>query len=119
VGQAGRPPEQRRVIHVEALVLRHAGRWIPVGGDGTWVDGSGSDYLLEPVGSWLRLAVACARPAGVGEASRPPSSPSRPLGLPRLCTALVPSPGKWVAEIYLILGCLVDLWMDVKPEPNP
>jgi len=67
---------------------------------------SGSDYLLESVGSWLRLAVACA-------------GPSRPLGLPRLCSALlcsalVPSPGKWVAEIYLILGCLVDLWMDVE-----
>ena len=75
---------------------------------------SGSDPLLESVGSWLRLAVACARPAGVGEAGRSPSGPSRPLGLPRLCTALVPSPGKWVAEIYLILGCLVDLWMDVE-----
>ena len=64
--------------------------------------------------SWLWLAVACARPTGLGEAGRPPSGPSRPLGLPRLCYALVPSPGKWVAEIYLILGCLVDLWMDVE-----
>ena len=80
---------------------------------------SGSNHLLESVGSCLQLAVACAKPAGVGEAGRPPSGPSWPLGLPRLCTALVPSPGKWVAEIYLILGCLVDLWMDVKPEPNP
>ena len=70
---------------------------------------SGSDHLLESVGSWLRLAVACARPPGW-----PPSGPSRPLGLPRFCTALVPSPGKWVAEIYLILGCLVDHWMDVE-----
>ena len=26
---------------------------------------SGSDPLLESVGSWLRLAVACARPAGL------------------------------------------------------
>ena len=75
---------------------------------------SGSDYLLDSVGSWLRLVVACARPAGVGVAGRPPSGPSWPLGLQRLCTALVPSPGKWVAEIYLILGCLVDLWMDVE-----
>jgi len=75
---------------------------------------SGSNHLLESVGSWLQLAVACARPAGVGEASRSPSGPSRPLGLPRFCTALVPSPGKWVAEVYLILGCLVGLWMDVE-----
>ena len=108
------PPEWRRVIHVEALALSNVGRWIPVGGDGTWVDGSGSDYLLEPVGSWLRLAVACARPASLGEAGRPPSGPSQPLGLSRLCSALVPSLGKWVAEIYLILGCFVDLWMDVE-----
>ena len=55
---------------------------------------SGSDHLLESIGSWLRLAVACARPAG-----RPPSGPSQPLGLLRLCSALMPSPEKWVAEI--------------------
>ena len=48
------------------------------------------------------------------QAGRPPSGPSRPLGLPRLRSALVPSPGKWVAEVYLILGCLVGLWMDVE-----
>ena len=70
---------------------------------------SGSDPLLESVGSWLRLEVACARPAGL-----PPFGPSRPLVLPRLRSALVPSPGKWVAEVYLILGCLVGLWMDVE-----
>ena len=114
MGQAGRPPEQRRVIHVEALVLRHAGRWIPVGGDGTWVDGSGSDYLLKPVGSWLRLAVACARPAGLREAGRPPSGLSRPLTSPMLCSALMHSPGKWVLKILVTLGCLVNLWMDVE-----
>ena len=34
--------------------------------------------------------------------------------MPRLCSALVHSPGKWVAEILLILGCLVGLWMDVE-----
>ena len=56
---------------------------------------------------------ASPRPAG-WQAGRPPSGPSRPLVLPRLCTALVPSPGKWVAEVYLILGCLVGLWMDVE-----
>ena len=75
---------------------------------------SGSDYLLESVGSWLRLAVACARPASLGEAGRPPSGPSQPLILPRLCYALVHSPGKWVVEIFVTLGCLVDLWMDVE-----
>ena len=48
------------------------------------------------------------------QADRPPSGPSRPLTLPRLCSALVPSPGKWVAKVYLILGCLVGLWMDVE-----
>ena len=55
--------------------------------------------------SWIRLAVG---------SGWPPSGPSRPLGLPRLCSTLVPSPGKWVAEIYLILSYLVDLWMDVE-----
>ena len=75
---------------------------------------NGSDHLLESVGSWLRLAVACARPAGLGEAGWPPSGLSRPLVLPRLRSALVPSPGKWVAEVYLILGCLVGLYMDVE-----
>ena len=75
---------------------------------------SGADHLLESVGSWLRLAVACARPAVLGEASWPPSGPSRPLVLLRLRSALVPSPGKWVVEVYLILVCLVGLWMDVE-----
>ena len=60
---------------------------------------SGSDYLLESVGSWPRLAVACARPASLGDAGQPPSAPSQPLGLLRLCSALMPSPEKWVAEI--------------------
>ena len=64
--------------------------------------------------SWSRLAVACAMPVGLGEAGRPPIGPSRPLVLPRLRSALVPSPGKWVAEVYLILGCLVGLGMDVE-----
>ena len=75
---------------------------------------SGSDPLLESVGSWFRLTVAVARQAGLGEAGRPPSGPSRPLVLPGLCTAFVQSPGKWVAEVLLILGCLVVLWMDVE-----
>jgi len=51
---------------------------------------------------------------GLGEAGRPPSGLSWPLVLPRLRSALVPSPGKWVAEVYLILGCLVGLYMDVE-----
>ena len=57
MGQAGRPPEQRRVIHVEALVLRHAGRWIPVGGDGTWVDGRGRPALMRPLDVPLHVPV--------------------------------------------------------------
>ena len=75
---------------------------------------SGSDPLLESVGSCFCFTVASARPAGLGEAGWPPSGPSRPLVLPRLRSALVPSPGKWVAEVYLILGCLVGLYMDVE-----
>ena len=68
-----------------------------------------SDHLLESVGSWDCPVVAVARPAGLGEAS----GPSRPLVLPRLRSAFVHSPGKWVAEVLLVLGYLVDLWMDV------
>ena len=74
----------------------------------------GSDPLLELVDSWFLLTVAVARPAGLGEAGRPPSGPSRALTLPRLCSALGHYPGKWVHEIFLILGCLVILWMDVE-----
>ena len=47
-------------------------------------------------------------------AGRPPSGPSRPLTLPRFCSALMHSPGKWVIEILVTLGCLVNLWMDVE-----
>ena len=75
---------------------------------------NGSDPLLESVGSWFRLTVAVARPAGLGEAGRPPSGPSRPLVLPMLHSAFVHSPGKWVAKILLILGCLVGPWINVK-----
>ena len=75
---------------------------------------SGSDLPLESVGSWLRTSFVVARPAGLGEAGRPPSGPSRPLTWLRLCSALGHSPGKWVLEILVLLGCFVDLWMDVE-----
>ena len=75
---------------------------------------NGSDHLLESVDSWVCTVIAVARLAGLGEAGQPPSGPSRPLTLPRLCPALVHSPGKWVLEIFVILGCLLDLWMDVE-----
>ena len=57
----------------------------------------GSDHLLESVDSWFLLTVVIARPAGLGEAGQPPSGPSRPLVLPRLRSAFVHPPGKWVA----------------------
>ena len=47
---------------------------------------SGFDLLLETVGSCFGSTLASARPAGLGEASRPPSGPSRPLTLLRLCS---------------------------------
>ena len=72
-----------------------------------------SDPSLESVDSWVCPIAAVARPAGLGEAGRPPSGLFWPLVLPGLCTAFVQSPGKWVAEVLLILGCLVVLWMDV------
>ena len=75
---------------------------------------NGSDPLLESVGSWLRTVVAVARPAGLREAGRPPSGPSRPLTLPRLCSAFGHFPGKWVLETLVTLGCHVDFWMDVE-----
>ena len=75
---------------------------------------NGSDPFLESVDSWVRAGFVVARPAGLGEAGRPPSSPSRPLTLPRFCSALMHSPGKWVLEILVTLGCLVNLWMDVE-----
>ena len=75
---------------------------------------NGSDHFLEAVGSWVCAGVAVARPAGLGEAGRPPSGPSRPLTWPRPCSALGQSPGKWILEILVLLGCFVDLWMDVE-----
>ena len=41
LGQAGQPLERRRAILVEALVLRHGGMVIPVGGGGTRAEGRG------------------------------------------------------------------------------
>ena len=75
---------------------------------------NGSDPFLESVDCWVCTIAVVARPASLGEAGRPPSGPSRPLTLPRLCSALMHSPGKWVLEILVILGGLVDLWMDVE-----
>ena len=74
---------------------------------------NGSDPSLESVDSWVCLIAVVARPAGLGEDGWPPSGPFQPLVLPGLRTAFVQSPGKWVAEVLLILGCLVVLWMDV------
>ena len=70
---------------------------------------NGSDLLLQSVGNWFCFAVASATPAGLGEAGRPPSGPSRPLDSLTLHSAFVHSPRKWVVEILLILGCLVGL----------
>jgi len=74
---------------------------------------NGSDPLLELVGSWFCLTVAVVRPAGLGEAGRPPSSPSRPMVLLMLHCAFVHPPGKWVARLLWSLGCLVSLWTKV------
>ena len=75
---------------------------------------NGSDPSLESVDSWVRAGFVVPRPAGLGEAGRPPSGPSRPLTWPRPYSALEPSPGKWGPAIFVILGCLVNLWMDVE-----
>ena len=75
---------------------------------------NGSDHLLELVDSWVCAGIVVARPAGLGVAGRPPSSPSRPLTWMWLCSALGHSPGKWVLEILVLLGCFVDLWMDIE-----
>ena len=70
---------------------------------------SGSDLLLEAVGSCFDFTCACARPAG-----RPPSGPSWPSVLPTLHSAFVLPPEKWITNLVLILGCLVDLWINVN-----
>ena len=75
---------------------------------------NGSDILLETVDSCVGFTLAFARPAGLGEAGWPASGPSQPLVLPRLHSALVHSPGKWVTEFFLILGCFVGLWTNVN-----
>jgi len=74
----------------------------------------GLDHFLEAVGSWFCVGVAVARPGGLGEAGQPPSGPSQPLTWPRPCSTLGHSPGKWVLAILVLLGCFVDLWMDVE-----
>jgi len=33
---------------------------------------------------------------------------------PRPCSALEHPPGKWVSAIFVLLGCLVNLWMSVE-----
>ena len=91
---------------------RPAGLGVPP--HGRRLSDNGSDPLLESVDSWLRTVVAVARPTSLGEAGWPPSGPSRALTWPRLCSALIHSPGKWVLEILVLLDCFVDLWMDVE-----
>ena len=81
---------------------------------GRRLSNNGSNHFLDAVGSWFCAGVAVARPAGLVEASRPPSGPSRPLTWPRLGSALGHSPRKCVLEILVLLACFVDLWMDVE-----
>ena len=50
------------MIHVEALLLRLAGGWIPVGGDGTRVDGRGRPALMRPLGVPLHVPVLSPLP---------------------------------------------------------
>ena len=57
---------------------------------------------------------ARGRPAGLGDACRPPSGPSRPPILPMLHSTFVLPPEKWITDLLLILGCLVDLWINVN-----
>ena len=75
---------------------------------------NGSDLPLEMVDSCVGFTLACARPAGLGEAGPPPSGPSRPLVLLMLHSAFVHCPGKWVAGLLWILGCLVAFWTNVN-----
>ena len=75
---------------------------------------NGSDPLLESVGSWFCFAVASARLPSLAEAGQPPSGPFRPPILPTSRSSVVHCPGKWIAEILLILGGFVGLWIDVK-----
>ena len=81
---------------------------------GRHLSDNGSSPSLKSVDSWVRAGFVVARPAGLEEAGQPPSSPSRPLTWPRLCSILGHSPGKWVLEILVLLGCFMDLWMDVE-----
>ena len=50
---------------------------------------NGSYPFLESVESLVCPIAAVARLTSLGEAGRPPSSPSRPLTWPRFCTGLV------------------------------
>ena len=45
------------MIQVEALLLRLAGGWIPVGGDGTWVNDRGRPALMRPLDLPLHVPV--------------------------------------------------------------
>ena len=54
------------------------------------------------------------RPAGLGEAGRPPSGPTRASVAPTCHSKFVLSPGRWVTDLHLILGCLVGLWINVN-----
>ena len=86
------------MLHVDALLLRHAGVVLPVGGDGTWVDGRGRPALLRPLGvplhlpmlppfpfasplikvatpCWFLIETKEVGPAGLGGAGRPRARP--------------------------------------------
>ena len=50
LGQAGRPPERRPLLHVDALVLRLAIIAATVGGDVTWVEERSRPASMGPLG---------------------------------------------------------------------
>ena len=68
----------------------------------------------EAVDSWFSVGVTVARPAGLGEAGRPPSGSSRPQTWPRPCSTCGLSPGKWVLGFFAVLGYLLDFWMSLE-----
>jgi len=43
------------LLHVEALKIRHVDMVLPVGCDGTWIDGRGRPALLRPLGVPLHV----------------------------------------------------------------
>ena len=64
---------------------------------------SGSDLLLEAVDSCLGPTRACARPASLGEAGRPPSSSPRPFIAPTLRVDAFDLPWRWIDDMDMSL----------------